>query len=332
MMFHHLFIDPSRIAVDYESLPVVLGFSFEFEVALFCKLCVAIFAFMSGYGLAFLLPKYARATGAGGAGCFAKKAFSFYKSRFVKFYPKFWFIFIVFIPLGFALQAYHFSVKDVLLSFMGYSNVYNGEWCYVKQYVGMILLCPFLFPLVKKEENRGKAKAALMLIVAAFVSFAWSELVRIQASYTLILLLGMCFAEYGIFDRVQKCIKSENRPVFLLGAILVLLACFVLRSVLVSEPEFSWLDIVLVAPVIWSMVLLTEIEVIRKIVRVFGAHSTTIWLTHTFFAYYYFQEFIFLPGFSLLVFVWLCLVSLLAALALDSAFALLCKAFSRVRS
>ena len=48
MLYHHLFIRPDMLFVEYSTL---LGETREIRLALFCKLCVAIYAFVSGYGM-----------------------------------------------------------------------------------------------------------------------------------------------------------------------------------------------------------------------------------------------------------------------------------------
>lgn len=48
MLYHHLFCIQTRIHVSYYSL---LGRGIEEKAAWFGKICVAIFAFTSGYGL-----------------------------------------------------------------------------------------------------------------------------------------------------------------------------------------------------------------------------------------------------------------------------------------
>ncbi|EMH4030099.1 acyltransferase family protein, partial [Serratia marcescens] len=50
MLFHHLFGYPSRIASNIEVQHLFESFDIEFNVGGFCKICVPIFLFISGYG------------------------------------------------------------------------------------------------------------------------------------------------------------------------------------------------------------------------------------------------------------------------------------------
>lgn len=54
-----------------------------------------------------------------------------------------------------------------------------------------------------------------------------------------------------------------------------------------------------------------------KMLSLFGKYSVYIWLVHTFFAYYYFQNIILIPRYSLLIYVWLFLLSFGVAIILD---------------
>lgn len=62
---------------------------------------------------------------------------------------------------------------------------------------------------------------------------------------------------------------------------------------------------------------------IKNILAYFGEHSTYIWLTHTFFAYYYFQNLILLPRYSVLIYLWLVVISLLTSIILSGIYHIL---------
>ena len=51
--------------------------------------------------------------------------------------------------------------------------------------------------------------------------------------------------------------------------------------------------------------------------RFLGKYSTFIWLSHTFWIYYYFQPVVLLPRYSILIYLWSVLLSLLTAMALS---------------
>ena len=55
-----------------------------------------------------------------------------------------------------------------------------------------------------------------------------------------------------------------------------------------------------------------------------------MWLTHTFFAYYYFQDFVLLPRVSILIYLWLIIISLITAIILEKIYTLLNLVFENI--
>src|SRR4051794_21728645 len=89
MVYHHLFAFPNRIAnVDYTPIMVVNDLPLDQLIADFGKLCVAIFLFLSGFGLYKSFE--------------AKGIFTFQQGvkRIINFYKLYWIIFFIFIPIG----------------------------------------------------------------------------------------------------------------------------------------------------------------------------------------------------------------------------------------
>ncbi len=54
-----------------------------------------------------------------------------------------------------------------------------------------------------------------------------------------------------------------------------------------------------------------------KAMAFLGRHSTYMWLTHTFWIYYYFQKVVLLPRLSILIFIWAVLIALGNAVLFD---------------
>ena len=84
MLFHHLFYETN-----------VYG-SFTQQFAIVCKVCVSMFLFVSGYGMAVQYSKI------DGHRIWDRiiKTFKFLLKRFSKFYLNYWVIFIILVPLG----------------------------------------------------------------------------------------------------------------------------------------------------------------------------------------------------------------------------------------
>lgn len=50
MVYHHLFVIPERLNNEYINLLDINGVNFQSIIANFCKICVCIYIFLSGYG------------------------------------------------------------------------------------------------------------------------------------------------------------------------------------------------------------------------------------------------------------------------------------------
>lgn len=90
MLFHHLFYSPKSQSLfrDYHINLGSIDIGIVNQLGLYCKLCVAIFVFASGYGLetTYLSRDLSVMT--------------FYKRRFKKLFLNYWFIWLLFVPIG----------------------------------------------------------------------------------------------------------------------------------------------------------------------------------------------------------------------------------------
>ena len=151
MVFHHTL---GCGIFDFEfGFPDMMGYDVLAIVAHEVgKQCVAIYAFMGGFGLALLSCKivWARLAEAQGPRELVKKFASLVWSRYRKFYPRYWFVFALFVPIGMLLgaRAYDGGALEFLLNLVGLSSTYCPTWWYVKQYVFMVLVFPLVDALL----------------------------------------------------------------------------------------------------------------------------------------------------------------------------------------
>lgn len=308
MVFHHLFDFPDRIQV-----PFVNVFSFiklEIFLSSFGRICVAMFAFLSGFGL---YKKY-------GASLEEKKfpILQCYKGmlgQLVNFIKRYWIVFAVCIPYGLIANVYTFGWSEFLKNLFGLSSTYNGEWWYVKQYFDLLLMFPLVFCLEKWLSSlirkNGNLFSALIVLVPLAVLFIWRERV-----YNFCFLLGMLSVSTGLFDLIFEKLKNAKWWKYLLGGGLLGIA-FVFRLKFLG-PKY---DYFLVTLFILGLLIVIKSKFFQKSVNVIlafvGKYSTYIWLTHTFFAYYFFQKFTFFPKYSILIYVWCVLLSLGMGIVLE---------------
>lgn len=97
MLIHHLFFYPSDL---YVSLVKMGGQDIESYISSFGKICVAMFLFLSGYGITISS---------------VKKETSYKKSvisRVINLMINYWIVFLLFVPIGFFVTERNFDSSE----------------------------------------------------------------------------------------------------------------------------------------------------------------------------------------------------------------------------
>lgn len=302
MVFHHLFGFPDRIGVAY--IPLHAGI--ELLIARCCKVCVTLFAFCSGYGMEKKAAAMKQPSLTGLSVMSLKQIWGFL--------VRYWTVFLIFVPMGFLLGVYQFDPVAFLAGFLGLSNRYNLEWWYVGFYL-LFLLC---FPLLRTAAKWVyQTKPALLHVLFAGCLLAFALCPAEMPGYQFLLYL-ICFAEGMYFARFPLFSKLHERlPRGIGGFALLLVGAGAVAAFWVLK-----LPSILLAPaVIFILVCLLrpllEWKPTAAVLHFFGKQSLYIWLTHTFFAYYYFQKLVFVPRFSPAIYLWCILLCIPVSMTLQ---------------
>lgn len=170
MLYHHLFVIPERIGDNYFSVidhlfPFAVGsFTIERRIATFGKICVAIYAFISGYGLC-------RRSSQNVGKEPIKKLVEDYRTtakRYLNFVLKLFLAACLFVPVGCAIGKESTPFREILLSVMGIRNKFCGSWWYALFYVGMLVYFPLLNFMFSTGFNSKKLECSTKVLVAIF--------------------------------------------------------------------------------------------------------------------------------------------------------------------
>lgn len=212
MLFHHLFGMPSRLPYEYKSL---LGGNIEQKMAWFCKICVAIYAFISGYGLSASMGQ-------------ESNIFDMYKrtgKKAVSLMRKYWLVFFLFLPgIMFFDQRNggYQSPQTLIRSFLGLDAAYNSAWWYVQQYLVFLIEFPIFQLLLKRKKSRKEWRAPILLISFIVIGvvlvqyytgidmIAFCKREYILSFYTYIFLIGMVIYRFGIFKMVDNLLEKAG--------------------------------------------------------------------------------------------------------------------------
>lgn len=323
MLFHHLYCDTERFegfAIDFSPF----GQDLVVSVSLFCKICVSLFAFITGYGLLKSVSKidFNR-----------KNVFTWSTDRVIKTMSGFWFIYILafivcMIINGRPLEVYFSGSKlrgvlYVVLDFLGLANLFdtptlNGTWWYMSAALIFIILVPIVYMVTRKIGY-----LPVIVVIAAL-----PRLLKVgypggvnAYSFILVMVFGMMFSEYNVFERISNILPKNKAlnyivPFLVFGAMSAL--CYLLFRVYPQhegwEFNFAVVPVIIICFVRYCVI---RIPGVKQALCFFGRHSMTIFLTHTFIRYTYLNEFTYSFGSFILIYIVLVADSLALALVID---------------
>ena len=227
MLYHHLFIRPDMLFVEYSTL---LGETREIRLALFCKLCVAIYAFVSGYGMCSV---FLRAASEGKEEMrfftILRQDYTLVLQKLLRFFSIYWFCVLLYFACENLFLGKEKPLSELLPNLLALSDSFNGSWWYALEYVKILLFLPLLhllFVFENDHEERLKKKwffltlfglLALFLVLALNLFPSWEYhfrlfVNRLMPSYLLCAAGGFLIARFSLIPSLGKlCISLLPR-------------------------------------------------------------------------------------------------------------------------
>lgn len=216
MIFHHCFLDPSRFAGHIVSF-APFSQSAIVSLSYFSKICVGIFAFISGYGLYLSAIKQPRS---------AKAVSGWTVSRLIKTMSGYWLVYILalittWIYAGLPVKTYctNGNIRGLLygaLDFLGVASLFktptmNSTWWYMGAAVLFIVLVPLFIRITEKFGYTGLCILIIMLPRLLKVGYPGSIN---PYGFLLALLFGMFFAQHNVFARFATYQPMRNKTIW----------------------------------------------------------------------------------------------------------------------
>lgn len=301
MVFLHLFnrdmyTDGITPVFVYNDVPL-----FAFFVP-FTTLCVQIYLILSGYGLYV-------------SQCSATHT----KKRIVSLYARYWFILLLFMPLGmfFNPAKYPDSFPVFIQNLLAVKTTYNSECWFIFPYI-ILLLCSDQLKRVVSKLSLYKNVALLAVVYVVSMVITKLKLnsgvdnVAVDAVINIMACLspfygGMILSRFHLLDARQP-VKYFNG--LLLAGVLSIMVFKFYFSTSAFNLLFSCLFVYICSQLSYS-------NVISKVLSVLGSHSTNIWLCHSYFCYHIFSKYFYSLEYALLIFVCTMLISLLCSMGID---------------
>lgn len=327
MVFHHLFINGNHWCINegvslfdfFEFMNFNNDTSVQMLIAWFCKICVAVFAFTSGYGICVQLTRKCDGT--------YRSMYKYCLSRLWSFYKKFLIAFLFF--NGYQIlfdQSHHFdySLPNFILNMLGLRASYNATLWYVSIYYCMLLLAPIVYSVLNGKikfryilylASVGACFVLGMLIYAYIINDFHHYLVivsnLVQSPVTVYLVI---FAEGMICCRFSLLEKMYVRMNLLTFTVL-LLATFLLRTMVIRVPGDYVFDVLFTAPFVLSVSgLFHESSYLKDFFSFLGQYSSYMWYSHPYFYSYLFFALVKRSDISFFVYFQVMAYSLLSSL------------------
>lgn len=323
MLFHHLYCSVDRFenfTIDFAPFSQ----STVVSVSLFFKICVSIFAFITGYGLLKSIANIDFNN---------KSVFKWNVTRLIKTMSGFWLIYILSFVVSMIIDRRPLTVYFdgsrikgvlyVLLDFLGLANLFdtptlNSTWWYMSAAIVFILIIPIIYLVTRKIGY-----LPVVLLIVALPRLMNVDYPGGVNAYSFILpvIFGMIFAEYNLFEKMSD-IMPKNKALSYITSFLVFgimcVLCYLLFRVYPQYKgwEFNY-GVVPVIVICFVRYCIICIPVIKQILQFFGKHSMTIFLTHTFIRGIYLTEFVYSFKNFMLIYVILLAMSTVLAVVID---------------
>ena len=270
---------------------VINGLPMIARLGTFSKICVAIFVFLSGYGLT------AQAMTKGDIG----NLFSFYRRRYVKLMVNYWLIWLIFVPMGvfvfhrtFPLVYGDHYVIRAFGDFLGLHQAifnaagYNATWWFYSCIIVLYLIYPIIWRFRRLWFIMIPFAVVFEMVIFHVPFFGPSNV----GPYLLSFVCGLSYAyvnpQVGSFD-----LKSN----IILIAVL-LLTCEYRFHI---GATYLWdAAITITGTFIYGIISIPKC--LSEVLAFLGKHSFNIFLFHTFILVYYFHDYIYWSGNPLFIY------------------------------
>lgn len=321
MIFHHGFGFTERIPAGAPCIDFLTTHPFVRFLGLGGKICVPIFLFITGLGLASAAEKPFAGT--------LKKSLSRYYGVYLPslivgglllmFFP-------VEYPDGIVRSATWKMLRNALV---GRAGPLCDEWWYASLFLTAVLLfaplCRFVFP--RCGNGVSGAVRALILLVAWRVGMRMVGGAFPYSHFMPAFVLGWFFGAINLSE--ERVVASARRfrerafPLRAMCAGTAFLACIVVWA---TNHQPTALCCVLLFAV-WAVV--RERSACGKVLAFLGKYSALMWLNHSFFLYFYLRQELYSLGSVPAVFLAATALSLAAAIVMQAGLDALCGSFPR---
>ena len=296
MYIHHNFLSPARWGDCYVDFwPLTQNITVA--IAVFFKICVSLFVFLTTYGLTVNYKHICNDN---------QKIYKFIINRIYKLLMNFSFIYILALLYSYLMGLEHYtktygngyiSVFKASIDFLGLAQLFgtptaNGTWWYMSLAIMIILVFPILYKVVKQY---GYIAIILSWLLPIAINLPYSHFIR----YLPCMFIGIFFAENDLLVKFRNkflsvVFRKRVKLVCILTFLFIVLACLASGVRKVIGWKFMPFLNMLVAPsiIVYCYVVLKQTYLWSGL-EFLGKHSLNMFLMHTFIRHYWYHDFIY---------------------------------------
>lgn len=262
---------------------------------------VSFFMILSGYGLTY---------------CYKRNQFSLsiQSKRIMKLYVHYWLVLLIFVTIGHFIKPdiYPNNLIHVLINIIGIDCTYNGEIWFLLPYAIISMLSWWIINFVYNLNDKRKifitqVVYSVIFLIARYIGYHLPEnelLATLLIQLVYIVQLTFYFSLGILLFRLLENEPTALKAVKPTKYFIIIIALFIIKSMIkvtIADGLYAFIIIFCIS----------HLQLHRFFHNVFyklGRHSMPMWMTHTFFAVYLFQDFVY--GFKYPLFIWLVLIAL----------------------
>lgn len=295
MLWHHLFLSTVEYGVWANSFSSI------------AKLCVALFLFVSGYGLTKQYAKLEKP--------YLKNTVKFLVLRYLKFFLPYWFCFVIIVAVG---NAFGYSFADAyppsrntlkcflldILGQMGYAS-YLPTWWFNKMILQLYFVFPLLYLLVR---NRYVALVAL-----AAIAVMQPNALRLPGNIFFVVEGGLPAFFVGMMMAKHPWLPQPvGKATRIVAGVIAIVLCLGLAVLHQSGIGVYYTILVRAAMAVSVAYLFSLASSQFAPLQYVGQFATTMYLLHTLFLKLI-PNVVYAPRFPILIFLWFLAFSLAGA-------------------
>lgn len=218
------------------------------------------------------------------------------------------------------------------MNFLGLRTTYNGEWWFISLYIFLIIIYPIISKVINRLSFNKSVCATLSTFVIGMILIKISIIFNLKfletignfITWWIYFISGILVCKYKVFDRAKLKLKKDNldrKSIYILIFIISIGLYFILPQI----PVVKYFDKILVV----SMFIFSTINLVKptKVSNLIGRNSTNMWLIHSFFCYYLFNEFTYRFKYSSIIILQLIIITLILSIVINKIINIINQAF-----